>query len=418
MSDDLMTGYSEDGVAAEIPDSFEHGLREAVRQSGEAGSSTPAPETPADPALSTGQEIVQGLLGDSSDPTKFDVQVPDAPASPAPSEVRLGDGEVYGAREIDAAVEEAVANQEELQAYRDSEASQTWDSDLDEVFTDEDLYGALGEQALRYANGELSAEQYAEFRAEALSELAPAYLEEDASGQYDPAQLNHVAAMLDQGVQQYAAARHLEDIDQAMPELVERAAQDRVGQMRASLVKLAADQDISAAAERLGVEPTELLDWRLKQAEAQFRGATGLELGDLWADPSVPPEVAHELLAQADAQVGATLKLARDHDFKERLLGAGAGALSEGLTIEGRPVVQEHLPLPSAEKIARTDAAFRARKRIQHPGSIKASFADERSLQNGWTDKNGRPITRLSTIDGSAAQWERDEQARREQAKL
>jgi hypothetical protein len=411
---DLLEGFTEagDAPASNNPDSFEAGLAAAVgKEPVEATGATPT--TPADPALSTGQQIVAGLLDPATDPNVANgITVKDDEAPEQPSDaVTLSDGQTYAAPEIDSAIKRAAENEEELQSFRDSEAGEIFEADLEEAGLDAEEYAegvvaAAGEQAVSFINGEISPEAYADFRERAVEALAEAYLPEQDDGTYDPTALEQLRAMLDEGARQYALERRAEDVTQQMPELIGKAADQRAVEIKAVLTQWSRDQ---------GIKDPQVREMRLRNAEAVFEQTHGYKLGDLFSRIDVTSDQLYEALAEADAQVATALFAQRDLAFKQELLGAGGGSLSEGLEIEGRRVVQHDLPSPDPARLSRRVDAFKNRQRYTHQNTVKATFADGPSVKEGWTEK-GRPV-KQSAIDGSKAAWDAEEKRRKEEAR-
>ena len=394
---DFMSGYDggEDSASVNTQDGFNAALAEKVSGGDPASAAGNEPEAPNDPAtdspMSIGEALVQDLLDPSTDRSLSSGLEVKEPAAPEVGTIHGEDPEVVW-ETLGTAAEQLEEAQAELGLFRDTEIIEPLEASLAEG---EGTAEVLGEAAYSFATGQLSQDAYLELRSEAVDQYAYELYEagalepDDDTGEFTAEQLSQVAGLLDAEVRNFALQRHVQETEETIQQLMPAAADQRLQEMRLSLIQLSSDQDIATNAEKLGIRPTELLDLRLRAAEAEHLRTTGQPLADLWADPAVPAHVAHEALAQADARNGATIKLAMDHDFKARLLSSGAGSLSEGLEYLGVPAVTQHLPLPTPEQIAKTDAAFRNRKRVQHPG-VRQAVLRARGRPQGWLDRQER----------------------------
>jgi hypothetical protein len=405
---DLSEGFTSDGVAADNYDTFESGLAAAAAQARESDSSggTSVPQPPADPATSTADEIASALLDSKTNPTIADgLTTPEEPGPPAPTEVRLGDGEVYGATEIDRAIERAAQNEQELQEHRADAIADQFAIDTENAERDSDFVEALGEAAIQYVAGELDPEGYADLREQTLEELAPVLLEDDAYGNYDESQLEHLGKALDSSVARYAMQRRDEELAAIQPELIERAATQRVAEWQAVLTDFAKGNGIQDKAE---------LERQKLAAERAFAVKHGVSLGEVWSLPEATPKAMKESLAESHAVAKVAETAARERAFHEQLLNADSGTLSEGLTYLGVPAHQPVLPAPDPAKLSRRVDQEKARAALSQD-SIAASF-NAPEFKSGWT-VGGKPVRRISEIDGSQAEFDRSEQWRREQAR-
>jgi hypothetical protein len=408
---DLMSGFTEDGApAAENPDSFEHQLAAAAAGSKEPVEATGAsPSTPADPALSTGQQIVESLLDPSADANVgngITVKDDETPAPPSDA-VTLSDGQTYAANEVDHAILQAAANEEKLADLLDFTAGEQFERDVSDAEFDTDLTSALGELAWKYVNGEVSSEVYDFYRDQTIEELAPTYFEPNDEGEYEPAQLEGLGQMVDASVRQYATERHVAELDEAMPELVSKAADQRLTEIRAVYTQFAKNQGITDRGE---------LQARMMAAEEASLEQTGLTMGEWASQIGTTPE---QLLAHLEEMDGQNMVAAREvkhQAFKQSLLDSSPGSLEEGLSFGGAPpVVQHRLPEPSPERLS-AKVQRRVDRSALTKDSIEASFAGP-NFADGYT-LNGKPVEKISEIDGSVEQVRRDEQWRRDRTRF
>lgn len=394
---EVATGLTEDGAAADPGDGFEAGLAAAVEK---GGSSAAESERHANPAESTSQEIASALLSPDFGSKQVSDPIAVKESSPASSGefAELGE-QVLGA--LRSAGAELDAAHQELAESRSYDAGEEAIAEIDSAEIGTQVVGALGELRHRLDAGEVSPETYADVRATALEALAESF-------DLDPDDADQLEALLgpglDSSTQHFVVQRQAEDAAEKIQALAPIVAERRVGEWQAVLTDFARSQ---------GIESKEHLDYRVQNASAAFKQATGRDLAEVWSNPTTTPYEMAEVLAEYDAHVGAAVKIAHDQSFAQRVMDASPD-FEDGLIIEGRAAPAKVLPAASAKRMNDVTQSFKTRARKQSPQSIKAQFGPESTdVRSGFT-LNGKPVTRVSEIDGSKAQWERDERARRE----